>query len=67
MRISGQPSPIEIFIEQKELVNVQYFNYLSFNRTNNARLTSEIKSRLATAKTAFTKKNISFPSKLDLN
>jgi len=54
-------------IEQKQLVNVQYFNYLSSMRTNNARRTSEIKSKFAAAKTAFTKKNTTFPSKLDLN
>jgi hypothetical protein len=54
-------------IEQKETVNVQYFNYLSGMRTNNARRTSEIKSGVATAKTAFTRKNTTFPSKFDLN
>jgi hypothetical protein len=28
MRISRQPSPIKIMIEQKQLENVEYFNYL---------------------------------------
>jgi hypothetical protein len=49
-------------IEQKEPVNVQYFNSLSNIRTNKARRTSEIKSRVATAKTALTKKNTTFPA-----
>jgi hypothetical protein len=67
MRISRQPSPIEVMIEQKEPVNMQYFNYLSIRRTNNASRTSEIKSKVATTKRAFNKKNSTFSSKLDLN
>jgi hypothetical protein len=64
MRISRQTSEIEIMVEQNEPVNVQYFDSLDSIRTNNARRTSEIKSRVATA---FTKKATTFPSKLDLN
>jgi hypothetical protein len=29
MRISRQPSPIEIMMDQKQLENVEYFNYLA--------------------------------------
>jgi hypothetical protein len=28
MRLSGQPSPVQITIDQKQLENVEYFNYL---------------------------------------
>jgi hypothetical protein len=27
-RISGQPSPVQIMIDQKQPENVEYFNYL---------------------------------------
>ena len=67
MKISWEPSPLEIMIQQKEPANVQCFNYLSSIRTNNSRPTCETKSRVPTTKTAFTKKNTTFPSKLGLN
>jgi hypothetical protein len=53
-------------IDQKELDNVEYFNYLG-SITNDARCTREIKSRIAMAKAAFNKKTTLFTSKLDLN
>jgi hypothetical protein len=56
MRISMQPSPIKIMIDQKQLENVEYFNYLGSMITNDARSTREIKSRIAMAKAAFSKK-----------
>jgi hypothetical protein len=34
MRISRQPSPLQIIIDQKQLENVEYFNYLSGMITN---------------------------------
>jgi hypothetical protein len=43
MRISGQPSPTKIMIDQKQLENVEYFNYLGSMITNDARCTHEIK------------------------
>ena len=43
-------------IEQKQLENVEYFNYLGSMIINDARWTREIKSRTATVKAAFTKK-----------
>jgi hypothetical protein len=66
MRISTQPSPMKIMIDQNQLENVEYFNYLGSMITNYARCTREIKSRTAMAKAAFNKKKNLFTSKLDL-
>jgi hypothetical protein len=66
MRISRQPYPIKIMIYQKQLENVEYFNYFGSMITNNARCTREIKSRIAMTKAAFNNKKILFTSKLDL-
>jgi len=57
MRISRKPSPIQIMIDQKQLHNVVYLNYLG---------TCEIKSRTAMAKAAY-KWKILLTSKLDLD
>jgi hypothetical protein len=46
MRISRQPSSIKIMIDQKQLKNVEYLNYLGSMITNDARCTREIKSRI---------------------
>jgi hypothetical protein len=67
MRISRQPSPTKIMIDQKQLENVEYFNYLGSMITSDARCTREIKSRIAMAKAALNKKKNLFTSKLDLN
>jgi hypothetical protein len=67
MRISRQPYPVKIRIDQKQLENVEYFDYLGSMITSDARCTSGIKSRIAIAKAAFNKKKILFTSKLDLN
>jgi hypothetical protein len=69
MRISRQPYPSQIMMDQKLLENVEYFNYLSRMITNDARFTREIKSRIAMAKAAFKKKKkkTPFTNKLDLN
>jgi hypothetical protein len=56
MRLSRHPYPIKITIDQKQLENVEYFNYLGSMITNDARCTREIKYRIATAKAAFNKK-----------
>jgi hypothetical protein len=53
MRIWRQPNPIKIMIDQKQLENVEFFNYLGSMITNDAR---EIKSRIAMAKAAFNNK-----------
>jgi hypothetical protein len=67
MRISRQPSPIKITIDQKQLENVEYFNYLGSMITNDERCTHEIKSRTAMAKAGINKKKTLFTSKLYLN
>jgi len=46
---------------------VECFKYLGNMLTNDGRCTREIKSRIAMAKTAFSKKKTLFTSKLDLN
>jgi hypothetical protein len=66
MRIKSKPSPISITIDQKQPVNVEYFNCLGSMITNNARCKREIKHRIAMAKAEFNKKTL-FTSKLDLN
>jgi hypothetical protein len=67
MRISSEPSPAQIMIDQKQLLNMQYFNYLHSMITNNARCTLEFKSRIAKAKAAFNKNRTLFTGKLGLN
>jgi hypothetical protein len=68
MRISRQPSPMKIMIDQKQLENVEYCNYLGSMITNAARCTRDIKYRIAMAKAAFNKKKKNlFTSKLELN
>jgi hypothetical protein len=52
--------------DQKQLENVEYFNYLGSVIRNDARCTREIKSRIAMAKPAFNRKKTLFTSKLDL-
>jgi hypothetical protein len=47
MKISRQPSPIKIMIDQKQLENVEYLNYLGSMITRDERCTREIKSRIA--------------------
>ena len=67
MRISRQPSPVTIMIDQKQLENAECFKYLGSLLTNDGRCTCEIKSRISMAKAAFSKKKTLFTSKLDLN
>jgi hypothetical protein len=55
MRISRQSSPMKIMRDQKQLENVENFNYLGRMITNDTRCTREIKSRIAMAKAAFDK------------
>jgi hypothetical protein len=47
MRISRQPYPIKIMIDQKQFENVEYFNYWGNMITNDATRGREIKSRSA--------------------
>jgi hypothetical protein len=66
MRISRQPFPVKIMIDQKQLENVESFKYLGSILTNDGRCTCEIKCRIAVAKAAFNKKRALFTSTLDL-
>ena len=52
-------------IDQKQLENVECFKYLGSLLTNDGRCTCGIKSRIAMAKAAFSKKKTLFTSKLD--
>ena len=67
MRISSQPSPVTIKIDQKQLENVKRFKYLDSVLTEDGRCACEIKSRIAMAKAAFSKKKNLFTSKLVVN
>ena len=60
MRISMKPSPLQILIDQKQLENVEYINYLSNMTGKDARHTSEIKYRIVMAKAAFNRKKKTF-------
>jgi hypothetical protein len=66
MRISRQPFPVKIMIDQKQLENVKSFKYLDSILTNGERYTCEIKCRIAMAKAAFNKKRALFAGTLDL-
>jgi hypothetical protein len=52
-RISRQPPPLEIMIDQKQPENMEYFNCVCSLITYDARWTCEIKSRIAMTKAAF--------------
>jgi hypothetical protein len=66
MRISRQPFPVKIIIDQKQLENAESFKYLGSILTNYGRCTCKIKSKIAMAKAAFNKKRTLFTSTLDL-
>jgi len=66
MRISRQPFPVKIMIDQKQLENVESFKYLGSILTKDGKCTCEIKCRTAMAKAAFNKKRALFTSTLDL-
>ena len=56
MRISRQPLPVKIMVDQKQLENAESFKYLSRILTNDGRCTCEIKCRIPMAKAAFNKR-----------
>ena len=64
MRISRQPSPVTITLDQKQLENVKCFKYLGSMLTEDGRCTCEIKSRTDMAKAAFNKKKNLFTNKI---
>ena len=66
MRISRQPFPVNIMIDQKQLANEESFKYLDSMLTNDGRCTCEIKSRIAMAKASFNKTRALSTSTLDL-
>ena len=66
MRISRQPFPVKIMIDQKKLEDMESFKYLGSMLTNDGRCTCEIKSRITMVKAAFNKKRALFTSTLDL-
>jgi len=66
LRISRKPFPVKIMIDQKQLVNGEFFKYMGSILTNDERCTCEIKCRIAMAKAAFNKKRTLFTSVLDL-
>ena len=61
MRISREPSALQIQLE-----NAECFNCLGSMRTNDAPFAREIKSRISMPKTVFIRKKTLFTSKLDL-
>jgi hypothetical protein len=66
MRISRQPFPVRILIDQQQLENVESFKYFGSILTNDGRCTCEIKSRIAMENAAFNKKRALFTGMLDL-
>jgi hypothetical protein len=50
MRLSGQPSLLQIMTDQKQLENAEYFNNLRSQIPNDARCTCAFKSRTAMVK-----------------
>jgi len=64
LRISRQPSAIQIMIDQKQADYVAYFGYLGTMITIDAICICKIKSRIATSKTAFNKNKNLFVSQL---
>ena len=66
MKISKQPSPIQILVYKKQPESVEYFRCLGSMVTNDVRCTREIKSRITMAKSAFNEKRTLCASKLDL-
>jgi len=59
MRMSRQPSPIQIMRDQKQLENTGYLNQWDGMVTTDERRTRKIKSRIVTAKAAFNEKGLS--------
>jgi len=66
MRISRQPFPVKIMMDQKQLENVECFKYLGSILTNDGRCTCENKYRIAMAKAALSKKRALFTCTLNL-
>jgi len=57
-RISRQPFPVKIMIDQKQLENVESFKYLDSILTNDGRCNCEIKCRIAMLKLHSTRRGL---------
>jgi len=66
VRISRQPSPLQIMINQRQPENVKYSIYLGNMITDDARCTCEIQSGIDMARAAFNKMETLFVRKLNL-
>ena len=66
MKISRQPFPVKIIVDQKKNKRRWNLKYLGSILTNDGRCTCEIKCRIAMAKAAINKKATLFTSILDL-
>jgi len=64
MRISGQPSPVTIMIDQKQLENVVCFKYLGSVLTNDGRCTCEINPGLPWQKLHSARTRLFLPANL---
>jgi hypothetical protein len=60
--ISRKTSPLQIMIDEKQLENVEYFNYMGSKITNDARRTREIKSSTDMAKQYTTGRKLFSPA-----
>ena len=58
--MSRQPSPVQMMMDKKQFENVEFLNCSGTLKTDDARYTSEIKSRIVMAQTAFIKKKAFF-------
>jgi hypothetical protein len=67
MTVLRQLPPTQIVTDQKQLENVNNFNYFGNVITNDARCIHEINLRTAVAKAAFNKQKALSASKLGLN
>jgi hypothetical protein len=65
-RISRQPLPVKIIIDQNQLKNVESIKYFGNILTNDKRCTCEIKYRIAITEPAFNKRRASFTNTLIL-
>jgi hypothetical protein len=66
-RISRQPFPVKLMIDQIQLENVESFKYLGSMLKNDRSYICEIKSRIAMTKSAFNKKRALLPAKWTRN
>jgi hypothetical protein len=67
MRISRQPTPVTIKIDQKQLENVKYIKYLGSMLTDDGRCTCEIKFRIDMEKDEFNLTEGQLTKKFGLN